>query len=73
LKLNDEQKIQFLDVSSDATVIIKPGANVEGYWRNADLVKQLLDKTLPIFQILHPNCQGLFMFDNSQKSSCKAA
>ena len=71
LKLNEEQKRQSPEVPADSTVIIKPGSNAEGYWKNADLVKQLVDKAFPIFKILHPNCQGLFMFDNSQNHHAK--
>jgi hypothetical protein len=71
LRLNDEQKILHPDVSADATVIIKPGMNAEGYWKNSDLVKQLVEKAFPIFRILHPDCDGLFMFDNSQNHHAK--
>jgi hypothetical protein len=28
-------------------------------------VKQTKEKALPIFKILHPGCDALFMFDNS--------
>lgn len=71
LRLNDEQKILHPDVPADATVIIKPGMNAEGYWKNSDLVQQLAEKAFPIFKILHPDCDGLFMFDNSQNHHAK--
>jgi hypothetical protein len=35
------------------------------------LVKQLKDRAFPIFKILHPNCDGLFVFDNSQNHHAK--
>lgn len=70
LRLSDEQKSQHPEIL-EATVIIKPGANAEGYWRNADLVKQLVGKAFPIFRILHPDCDGLFTFDNSQNHHAK--
>ena len=45
--------------------------NAEGYWKNSDLVKQLMKKAFPIFRVLHPDCDGLFMFDNSQNHHAK--
>jgi hypothetical protein len=62
LRLNMEQKALFPDVPADATVVLKPGANAEGYWRNAGLVKQLLEKAFPIFKILYPNCDGRILY-----------
>jgi hypothetical protein len=44
--------------------IITPGKNDDGYWTNDDLVKQL-DKVIPLFERWHPDCQLLFLFDNS--------
>ena len=61
LKLNKEQKKQSSQVPADSTVIIKPGSNAEGYWKNANLVKQLVDKAFPIFKILHPNRQAVYV------------
>jgi hypothetical protein len=46
--------------------MIKPGKNNDGYWTNSDMAKQLHEKVLPLFTILHPGCQVLIMFDNSQ-------
>jgi hypothetical protein len=71
LRLSEEQQLQNPDVPKNATVTINPGANAEGYWRNADLVKQLNEKVFPIFKVLHPDCDGLFMFDNSQNHHAK--
>jgi hypothetical protein len=41
------------------------GANREGYWTSDDLVKQLREQVIPIFNGLHPGCKGLFLFDQS--------
>lgn len=60
------------DSIDDATVIFHPGANDQGYWCNSDLVKNLQEKALPIFNRLHPGCQALFSFDNSQNHSAVA-
>lgn len=45
--------------------IIKPGKNKDGYWKNKDLVAQVED-CIPLFEAIHPNCEMLFAFDNSQ-------
>ena len=54
------------DNPMESLVILKPGKNADGYWKNADLVEQLSKKVIPIFEILHPHAIGLFIFDNSQ-------
>ena len=46
-------------------MIIRPGCGGDGYWDNEDLVKQLSTKVIPIFCILHPESDALFLFDNS--------
>ena len=45
--------------------IITPGKNGDGYWTNEDLVKQLA-LVIPLFEIMHPDCDLYFVFDNSQ-------
>ena len=45
--------------------IMKPGKSLDGYWTNKDLVTQL-ESIIPLATRLHPNCQLLFGFDNSQ-------
>jgi hypothetical protein len=59
-------------VPSEATVIIKPGKNADGWWTNDDLVNQIKSRVIPIFKILHPDCDGLFVFDNSQNHHAMA-
>lgn len=44
--------------------IIRPGKNADGYWGNGDLVNQL-KVTIALFEILHPDCEAVFAFDNS--------
>ena len=41
------------------------GANNEGYWTSQDMVEQLKEQAIPIFEALHPNCQALFLFGQS--------
>ena len=68
----DELRALHPGIPADSTVLLKPGANAEGYWKNSDLVNQLKEKALPIFKILHPDSDGLFLFDNSQNHHAKA-
>ena len=72
LRLDDEMKIQRPDVPVDSTVFLKPGANSEGYWKNSDLIVQVKDTAIPIFKLMHQDCDALFMFDNSQNHHVKA-
>jgi hypothetical protein len=45
--------------------LLEAGENREGYWTSDHLVEQLKCKALPIFAEYHPNCDLLFIFDNS--------
>jgi hypothetical protein len=72
LRLDNDLLKQHPDIPADSTVLINPGANFEGYFKNSDLIAQVKDKALPIFKVLHPDCDGLFMFDNSQNHHAKA-
>lgn len=66
MKLPEELRRIQTEVPGETCVIIKPGKNADGYWTNANLVEQVKTRAIPIFKALHPNWQGLFMFDNSQ-------
>jgi hypothetical protein len=50
---------------TDACVVIHPGSNRDGWWTNDDVIKQVTEKTIPIFERTHPGKVALFMFDNS--------
>lgn len=47
-----------LRLPEKARVIIQPGKNKDGWWKSTDMVKQLKEKALPIFEALHPGCIG---------------
>ena len=55
-----------------AREFIKAGKNRDGYWTNADLIKQFKEKAYKAFIYLHPNSVGVFIFDNSQNHHAKA-
>jgi hypothetical protein len=72
LRLTDDLHKTHPNVPVDSTIFLKPGANAEGFWKNSDLIAQVKEKAIPVFKLLHPNCDGLFMFDNSQNHHAKA-
>ena len=72
LEILPQMAQQFSDVPGKFFVIIKPDKNSEGYWRNSDLVNQVEQRVLPIFKALHPVCDALFLFDNSQNHHASA-
>ncbi|KAG2210685.1 hypothetical protein INT45_003996 [Circinella minor] len=41
------------------------GTNREGYWTSKDMIKQLTENTIPLFEILHADAQAVFIFDQS--------
>jgi hypothetical protein len=49
-----------------------PGKNAEEYCTNAKLIDHVREKVIPIFRILHPGCDALFAFDNSQNHHAMA-
>jgi hypothetical protein len=52
-------------VLRDARKVIYPGSNGDPYWDCDQLVKQIVDSAIPIFEEAHPGCQALFVFDQS--------
>lgn len=50
---------------TDAACIIYPGKNADPWWDMNQLCSQLTNKAIPIFEALHPGCQGVWVFDCS--------
>ncbi|KAE9392941.1 hypothetical protein BT96DRAFT_967294 [Gymnopus androsaceus JB14] len=48
----------------DAREIIYPGSQGDAWWDTAQLLEQIR-KAISIFEEAHPNCQALFVFDQS--------
>ena len=70
MKLNEELRGRHPDVPVATCTIITPGKQQDGYWTTADLIAEVKNKAMPIFKILHPETDALFMFDNSQNHRC---
>ena len=70
MKLNQEQREKVPDIPFATRTIIVPGKQQDGYWTAANLIDQVRRTAVPIFKILHPHADALFLFDNSQNHRC---
>ena len=52
-------------IETEAVKIFEYGKNNDGYWDGLKLLKQVVEKTLPIAEALYPGYSFLFMFDNA--------
>ena len=52
--------------------ILEYGKNNDGYWDGAKLLRQVMEKALPITEALYPGYSILFMFDNATSHSVYA-
>ncbi|CAB4416861.1 unnamed protein product [Rhizophagus irregularis] len=64
LALPDEMQVSD-DFPREACVIIHPGKNNDGWWKADDLISQVVERAIPIFEARFPGCQALFAFDNA--------
>src|SRR5258708_19735647 len=46
-------------------MIIFPGTNGDPWWDTKQLLEQMQNQEIPIFEHAHPDCQALFIFDQS--------
>ena len=56
----------FPDGHSFVTINVGKKYGDDGYWTSEHLDEQLRLRAIPIFNLLHPDCEGLWLFDNSQ-------
>ncbi|OAD78784.1 hypothetical protein PHYBLDRAFT_185350 [Phycomyces blakesleeanus NRRL 1555(-)] len=45
--------------------VFHPGADRDGYWTSAHMLKQLESNAIPLFEVIHPGCKAVFVFDQS--------
>ncbi|CAG8718221.1 13358_t:CDS:2 [Rhizophagus irregularis] len=64
LALPDEMQVSD-DFPREACVIMHPGKNNDGWWKADDLISQVIERAIPIFEARFPGCQALFAFDNA--------
>src|SRR6266498_46436 len=65
LKLKPAEIEQYPTVPVEACEYLELGKDREGYWTAENVLNQIKTKAIPIFEILYPNCIGVFAFDNS--------
>lgn len=70
MKLDESLRSAHADIPSQTCTIILPGKQQDGYWTTAHLIDQVKNKAMPIFKVLHPEADALFLFDNSQNHRC---
>lgn len=61
-----------LDVPAEAVTYFEYGSGNEGYWTGDHLLQQIVDKALPVAEVLYPGYELLFMFDNATSHSVYA-
>jgi hypothetical protein len=65
LILSDEQQHHKKLDFTDAATVIYPGSKGDPWWNMEQICDQIAKKAIPIFEALHPDCQGVFVFDCS--------
>jgi hypothetical protein len=53
------------NVTEDTRKIIYPGSQGNAWWDMDQLIAQMCDQAIPLFNRAHPNKQALFIFDQS--------
>src|SRR4051794_23961593 len=49
----------------EACIIMHPGKNNDRWWKAENLINQVVDRAIPIFEARFSGCQALFAFDNA--------
>ena len=66
--INEDGRLVLLDdtgcIIKDACKVIYPGSNGDPWWDTDQLLVQV-KSALEIFEAAHPDCQALFVFDQS--------
>jgi len=73
LRLTDDIAQQFPHIKDhNAHEFLNPGKNQEGWWTSKHLLKQVVEKAIPIFEAVFPGCIAVFAFDNSTNHNVMA-
>lgn len=65
LRLTEAQQHAFPGLVAEACVIIEPGTNHDGWWTAEQLIQQVVERAIPIFEATHPGAVAVFAFDQS--------
>ncbi|CAG8690762.1 788_t:CDS:2, partial [Dentiscutata heterogama] len=64
LQLSDEQMKENPHIKYKEAFILC-SIQSDGYWKSEHMLEQLVQRAIPIFEVLHLNCVGIFCFDQS--------
>ncbi|CAG8536262.1 15820_t:CDS:2 [Cetraspora pellucida] len=62
LCLTDQQLYENPYIKDKETFVIH-SVQIDGYWKAEHMLEQLVSKVIPVFEILHSGCIGMFCFD----------
>ncbi|RGB26216.1 hypothetical protein C1646_631478 [Rhizophagus diaphanus] len=60
------------DFLTEVDRCLKTEENEDGWWKTDDLIKQITEKAIPIFEELHPGDVDVFAFDNATSHAAYA-
>ncbi|OAD70983.1 hypothetical protein PHYBLDRAFT_171043 [Phycomyces blakesleeanus NRRL 1555(-)] len=70
--MEDENQISKKDLEMSLMIkVFRPRADRDGYWMSADMLKQLKNNIIPLFELFHPECNAVFSFDQSTNHRVK--
>lgn len=76
LSLSEGKRKEVIDKTglsvTEAVELFKYEKTNEGYWDGSKLHKQVVNKALPITEVLYPGYSLLFLFDNATSHSVYA-
>src|SRR5207253_2652946 len=61
LRLSDEQLQTNPHIEHKETFVLR-SVQTDGYWKSEHMLEQLVHKAIPVFEVLHPGCIGIFCF-----------
>ena len=71
LRLSDQQ-LYINPHIEDKEAFVLRSVQMDGYWKSEHMLNQLVHKAIPIFEVLHPGCTGVFCFDQSTNHNAMA-
>ncbi|CAG8622635.1 2142_t:CDS:2, partial [Cetraspora pellucida] len=65
LKIDTARVASSPNYPKEACIIMTPGTNGDGWWTAEDLIAQVRNKVIPIFEERFPGAVAVFAFDNA--------
>ena len=71
LRLSEQQLHENPHIEDKEAFVLR-SVQTDGYWKSEHMLDQLVHKAIPIFEVLHPGCTGVFCFDQSTNHNAMA-